>query len=155
MFQNIQLKITFMLKRHVLKWHISPAFISWLCTLLKKFHSSESELVGCWFLNLKSSQWGLLDVSSKHLVWFECFWWCHLVEAGEWGSCLTESKNESCRQRRVLKAIEVYEARIQRKLSGVRGVLTVLPTWASTDSLLFRTDQGPCGFNLLEMPWFE
>ena len=56
-------------------------------------------------------------------------------------------------QRRVSKAIEVYYAKLQKKFSGVRGVLTGLPTLASADSLLFKTDQG--GLIIFVMSWFE
>ena len=42
---------------------------------------------------------------------------------GELGSCLMELKTESQGQRRLSKVIEV-EVKIQRKLSGVRGVPT-------------------------------
>ena len=45
---------------------------------------------------------------------------------GALGLCLTESKNESHRQQRVSKAIEVYQAEIQSKFSKARGVLTEL-----------------------------
>ena len=41
-------------------------------------------------------------------------------EVGEQGSCLTESKDESHRQRRVSKAPEFYQVMIQRKLSDMR-----------------------------------
>lgn len=51
---------------------------------------------------------------------------------GERGSCLTEWKNESREQRRVSKAIEVYEERIQGKkpLKSERG-----PHRVATDGL--------------------
>lgn len=47
-------------------------------------------------------------------------------EAGEWGSCLSESKNESGGQRKVSKAIVLLSKDTEKKLSGMRGVLTGL-----------------------------
>lgn len=81
--------------------------------------------------------------------------WSCVYEAGEWLSYLMELKDESCRQRKVIKVIEFCEARMQRKLPGVSRVRTGRPAGASTDSLLFRTDQGACGRNIFMMSWFE
>lgn len=76
--------------------------------------------------NQRSRGWSSslkLKPSNKHInvqpgdmkqPWFVWAYVC-LTEVGERGSCLTEWKNESRGQRRVSKAIEVYEGRIQEK----------------------------------------
>ena len=65
-----------------------------------------------------------------------------LSDMGELGSCLMESKNASCKHRRVSKAIKVYLVKIQRKFSDVRRVLTGLPQRAYRVGLLMEANQG-------------
>lgn len=52
------------------------------------------------------------------------------TEAGERGSCLMESENESRGQRGVSKAIRVSLNKDTEKACKNEGVPTVLPTWA-------------------------